>query len=181
MRYMLSASGDSVKLPGQRGCATSKCDGVGFLCFLVLPKPSRHAPASEIRRGCVLFVDPPYQLQVLLALARRRIVETGAVHAQQIALPPDDRVRRAPPLSRRRRSAEIIRFHVPQVPTVPHRDGSLTLAGTHKFPRGGKKWLLLYDAISESNSWSARPSVDDRWGSRPLPKFMVGPNAINGR
>jgi hypothetical protein len=24
-------------------------------------------------------------------------------------------------------------------------------------------------------------SVDEEWGSRPLPKFMVGPNAINGR
>src|SRR5438445_9248637 len=23
--------------------------------------------------------------------------------------------------------------------------------------------------------------VDKKWGSRPLPKFMVGPNAINGR
>jgi len=38
---------------------------------------------------------------------------------------PDDRVRRAPPLSRRRRSAEILRFHVPQVPPVPYQDGSL--------------------------------------------------------
>jgi len=26
---------------------------------------------------------------------------------------------------------------VPQVPRVPYQDGSLTLAVTHKFPRGG--------------------------------------------
>jgi len=135
---MLSPSGDSVKLPGQHGCTTSKCDGGGFFCFLVLPKPSRHAPASEIRRGCVLFVDPPHQLQVSLGSRPQAHGRDWAVHAQQIALPPDDRVRLAPPLSRRRRSAEIIRFHVPQVPTVPHRDGSLTLAGTHKFPREGR-------------------------------------------
>ena len=50
---------------------------------------------------------------------------------------PDDRVRRPPPLSRRRRSAEILRFHLPQFPRVPHQDGSLVLAVTHKFPRGG--------------------------------------------
>lgn len=48
-------------------------------------------------------------------------------------------VRRAPPLSRRRRSVEILRFHVPQVPPVPYQNGSLTLAVTHKFPRGGEK------------------------------------------
>jgi hypothetical protein len=25
------------------------------------------------------------------------------------------------------------------------------------------------------------PQLPRKWGSRPLPKFMVGPNAINGR
>src|SRR5882757_8591898 len=57
--------------------------------------------------------------------------------ASGVGSSPDDRVRRAPPLSRRRRSAEILRFHLPQVPPVPYQDGSLTLAVTHKFPRGG--------------------------------------------
>jgi hypothetical protein len=33
-----------------------------------------------------------------------------------------------------RRSAEIVRFHMPEVTPVSHRDGSLTLAVTHKFP-----------------------------------------------
>ena len=50
---------------------------------------------------------------------------------------PNDRVRRPAPLSRRRRSAEILRFHLPKAPAIPHRDGSLTLAVTHKFPRRG--------------------------------------------
>src|SRR5947207_15417712 len=58
--------------------------------------------------------------------------------ASGVGSSPDDRVRRAPPLSRRRRSAEILRFHLPQVPPVPYQDGSLTLAVTHKFPRGGQ-------------------------------------------
>ena len=57
--------------------------------------------------------------------------------ASGVGPPPEDRVRRAPPLSRRRRSAEIIRFHVRQVPPVPHQDDSLTLVVTHKFPRRG--------------------------------------------
>src|SRR6266496_3321061 len=58
--------------------------------------------------------------------------------ASGVGSSPDDRVRWAPPLSRRRRSAEILRFHLPQVPPVPYQDGSLTLAVTHKFPRGGE-------------------------------------------
>jgi len=33
---------------------------------------------------------------------------------------------------------EIVRFHLPQVPPVPQRDGSLTLAVTHKFPDEAK-------------------------------------------
>src|SRR5437773_7171813 len=64
--------------------------------------------------------------------------------ASGVGSSPDDRVRRAPPLSRRRRSAEILRFHLPQVPPVPYQDGSLTLAVTHKFPRGGNNnsWII---------------------------------------
>ena len=48
-----------------------------------------------------------------------------------------DRVRRPTPVSRRRGSAEIVRFHLPEVPPIPQRDLSLTLAVTHKFPRRG--------------------------------------------
>ncbi len=57
----------------------------------------------------------------------------------------DDRVRRPPPLSRRRRSAEILRFHLPEVPPVPHRDGSLTLASHPQIPPTRLK------------SWTRRP------------------------
>jgi hypothetical protein len=42
------------------------------------------------------------------------------------------------PLSRRRRSAEIVRFHLPKTPPLPHRDGWLTLADTHRFPDEAK-------------------------------------------
>ena len=57
-----------------------------------------------------------------------------------------------PPLSRRRRSAEILRFHVPQVPPVPYQDGSLTLAVTHKFPRRGQ------NVVHPTSSHQARES-----------------------
>ena len=70
--------------------------------------------------------------------------------------PPDDRVRRAAPLSRRRRSAEILRFHLPKVPPVPHRDGSLTLAVTHKFPRRGKKIKFGWLGIDAGSMMSIR-------------------------
>ena len=49
----------------------------------------------------------------------------------------DDRVRGTTALSQRRRSAEIIRLHVQEVPPVPRRNGPLKLAATHKFPRRG--------------------------------------------
>src|SRR5439155_24068660 len=75
--------------------------------------------------------------------------------ASGVGSSPDDRVQRAPPLSRRRRSAEILRFHVPQVPPVPYQDGSLTLAVTHKFPRGGKKKAGAFHFISSPISRSA--------------------------
>src|SRR5882757_4216946 len=78
--------------------------------------------------------------------------------ASGVGSSPDDRVRRAPPLSRRRRSAEILRFHVPQVPPVPYQDGSLTLAVTHKFPRGG-------GLIEEYQSWKR--------GDLPLTRAMI--------
>jgi hypothetical protein len=38
----------------------------------------------------------------------------------------NDRVRRTASVSRRRRSADVVRLHMPEVPQVPHRDGSLT-------------------------------------------------------
>ena len=64
------------------------------------------------------------------------------------APPEDDRVRRPAPLSRRRGSAEIVRFHLPEVPPVPHRDGSLMLAVTHEFPRRGQFSYHLCGAVS---------------------------------
>jgi hypothetical protein len=42
-----------------------------------------------------------------------------------------------PPLSRQRRPAGILRLHLQKTPPVPHRDGSLTLAVTHRFLRRG--------------------------------------------
>src|SRR5439155_1887035 len=75
--------------------------------------------------------------------------------ASGVGSSPDDRVRRAPPLSRRRRSAEILRFHLPEVPQVPHRDGSLTLALTHKFPRGGFFLKPVVTNVSHTNRLSA--------------------------
>src|ERR1019366_2975252 len=47
----------------------------------------------------------------------------------------DDRIWRAAPAPRRRRSAEIVRFHLQKVPEVPRRDGSLRSALTHRFSR----------------------------------------------
>src|SRR3954447_15383986 len=59
----------------------------------MLPKPGRHPPASKKWRGRVLLIDPTHEPQVLFVLAQWRVVETGAIHAQQITLPPDaDRV-----------------------------------------------------------------------------------------
>jgi hypothetical protein len=52
--------------------------------------------------------------------------------------PPNDRVRWATPLSRGRTSAEIVRFHLPEVPAVTQQTASLRLAITHKFPQRGK-------------------------------------------
>ena len=34
------------------------------------------------------------------------------------------------------------RFHLPQTPPLPHRDGSVALAVTHRFPR-----FLIWDAV----------------------------------
>ncbi len=66
---------------------------------------------------------------------RKKPVEQILLEMIEYGGPLLDRVRRPAPLSRGRRSAEIVRFHLPEVPAVPQRAGSLTLAVTHKFPR----------------------------------------------
>ena len=52
---------------------------------------------------------------------------------EQILL-QDDRATAARSSITGRRSAKILRFHLPEVPAVPQRAGSLTLAVTHNFP-----------------------------------------------
>jgi hypothetical protein len=62
--------------------------------------------------------------------------------------PSNDRGGRSAPLSRRRRSAEMVRFDLPKVPAIPQRTASPMLAVTHKFPRRGT--FKAFEGIGEA-------------------------------
>src|ERR1017187_7235074 len=74
----------------------------------------------------------------------------------------NDRIRRPTALPRRRRPAEILRFHLPEVPPVPHRKGRLKLVTYPQIPP--TRQILKSEIVNKNTSTSL--NVTSRGGKQ---------------